>query len=286
METGYGKPGPGGEQATGGDHGALEAIVREGAQRRRAAALQAEGQTFLGRRRYERRQPLRGYRNGCHSERELTVGVGKVAVRVPRVSALPAETSPEGFQSQRVRTYARAAVATQQLFGPLSLEGLATGDFEPGFREWVGGTTARSANAIVRLKEQWAAAYAAWQRRRLDDHRYAYTWADGISLGAGQAEATRVVRGIIGARDEGEKECLALELGDRERSASWGDLLRDLRDRGLAPPLLASGDGGLGRWAALDQVFPTTQHQRCWHQRGLNVQDKLPKRLHAEARRR
>jgi transposase-like protein len=260
--------------------------VREGAQRLLAAALEEEVQTFLGRHRYERGQPFRGYRNGYHAERELTVGVGKVAVRAPRVSDVPATVSQDGFQSQLVAKYQRTSVATQQLFVRLYLEGLATGDFEPVFRELVGETTALSANAIVRLKAQWAEDYEAWKRRRLDDHLYAYCWADGVYLGAGQADAKSVVLCIIGARDDGEKELLALALGYRESAESWSEVLRDLRDRGLTPPLLASGDGGLGLWAALDQVFPSTQHQRCWNHRVLNVQDKLPKRLQPAARRR
>jgi transposase-like protein len=264
----------------------LEALVREGAQRLLAAALEDEVQTFLGRRRYERGQPFRGYRNGYHAERELTVGVGKVAVRVPRVSDVPEEASADGFQSRIVGKYQRASVATQQLFVRLYLEGLATGDFEPVFRELVGETTALSASTVVRLKAQWAEDYTAWQQRRLDDHRYAYVWADGIYLGAGQEDEKSVVLCLVGAREDGEKELLALTLGYRESAASWADLLRDLRVRGLAAPLVAIGDGALGLWAALDQVFPTTQHQRCWNHRVLNVQDKLPKRLHAEARRR
>src|SRR6202043_2061445 len=109
-------------------------------------------QAFLGRRRYERGQPFRGYRNGYHAERELTVGVGKVGVRVPRVSDVPAERSPDGFQSHLVGKYQRASVATQQLFVRLYLEGLATGDFEPVFRELVGETTASSPSTVVRLK--------------------------------------------------------------------------------------------------------------------------------------
>jgi putative transposase len=286
VETAYGTAPAGGEQAAGACVQTLEDLVREGAQRLLAAALDEEVQAFLGRRRYERGQPFRGYRNGYHVARELTVGVGKVAVRVPRVSDVPAKTSPEGFQSQLVGKYQRASVATQQLFVRLYLEGLATGDFEPVFRELVGGTTALSANAIVRLKAQWATEYDAWKRRPLAAHRYAYVWADGIYLGAGQEDAKSVVLCVVGARADGEKELLALELGYRESSASWGDLLRDLRDRGLAAPLLAIGDGGLGLWAALDEVFPATQHPRCWNHRVLNVQDKLPKRLHAEARRR
>src|SRR5262245_21663801 len=119
------------EQAAGACRVTLEDLVRVGAQRLLAAALEDEVQTFLGRGRYERGRPFRGYRNGYHAERELTVGVGKVAVRIPRVSDVPQEASPDGFQSRIVGKYQRASAATQQLFVRLYLEGLATGDFEP-----------------------------------------------------------------------------------------------------------------------------------------------------------
>jgi putative transposase len=264
----------------------LEAYVREGARRMLAAALEEEVAAFLGRGRYERGKPFRGYRNGYHAPRELTVGVGAVEVQVPRVADVPAEVAPDGFQSRIVQRYQRASQGTQQLFARLYLEGLATGDFEPVFRELVGETTALSANAVVRLKERWADEYAAWQRRRLDEHRYAYVWADGIYLGAGQQDEKSALLCVLGAREDGTKGLLAMELGYRESAESWAGVLRDLRDRGLAAPLLAVGDGALGLWAALDEVFPSTAHQRCWNHRVLNVQDKLPKRLQAEARRR
>jgi putative transposase len=264
----------------------LESIVREGARRMLAAALEEEVTAFLGRDRYERGTPFRGYRNGHLPKRELTVGVSAVAVRVPRVANVPADVAPGGFQSKVVQRYERASAGTQALFARLYLEGLATGDFEPVFRELVGETTALSATAVVRLKEHWAEEYDAWKKRPLGAHQYAYLWADGVYLGVGTEEDKSALLCVIGAREDGTKELLALELGYRESTASWQDLLRDLRDRGLTAPLLAIGDGGLGLWAALDEVFPTTEHQRCWNHRVLNVQDKLPKRLQAEARRR
>jgi transposase-like protein len=172
------------------------------------------------------------------------------------------------------------------LFARLYLEGLATGDFEPVFRELVGETTALSANTVVRLKEHWGQEYQDWRRRPLEEHRYAYVWGDGIYLAAGDEPEKVALLCILGAREDGQKELLAMEPGYRESTESWSEVLRDLRDRGLAPPLAAMGDGALGLWAALDQVFPTTEHQRCWNHRVLNVQNKLPKRLQAEARRR
>ena len=154
------------------------------------------------------------------------------------------------------------------------------------FRELVGETTALSANTVVRLKDHWGQEYQDWRCRPLGGHRYAYIWADGIYLAAGTEQEKTALLCILGAREDGEKELLAMESGYRESTESWADVLRDLRNRGLAAPLVAVGDGALGLWAALDQVFPTTEHQRCWNHRALNLQSKLPKRLQGEARRR
>lgn len=204
---------------------------------------------------------------------------------MPRVAQVPEEVAPEGFHSQMVHRYERASASTQALFAQLYLEGLATGDFEPVFRELVGETTALSATAIVRLKERWADEYATWKRRSLAPHQYACIWGDGVYLGVGTEDEKSALLYVVGAREDGTKELLALELGYRESTANWQDLLRDLHDRGMSAPLLAVGDGRLGLWAALDEVFPRTEHQRCWNHRLFNVQDKLPKRLQAEARR-
>ena len=264
---------------------ALEAYVREGARRMLAVVLEEEVNAFLGRQRYERGKAFRGYRNGYHLPREVTVGLGPVEVRVPRVAKVPPEVT-QGFESRLVRRYERASQTTQRLFARLYLEGLATGDFEPVFRELVGETTALSANAVVRLKEHWGEEYEAWRRRPLWEHQYAYIWADGIYLSAGMEKEKMALLWVLGAREDGEKELLAMEPGYRESTESWAGVLRDLRARGLQAPLLAMGDGVLGLWAALDKVFPTTEHQRCWNHRVLNVQARLPKRLQPEARRR
>jgi len=265
---------------------ALEVYVQEGARKMLAAVLEEEVSDFLGRHRYERGKAFRGYRNGYHPSREITVGLGPVEVQVPRVAKIPFDVAPQGFQSQIVRRYQRASQVTQRLFCRLYLEGLATGDFEPVFRELVGGTTALSANAIVRLKERWGKEYEVWRSHFLGNHRYAYIWADGIYLGAGIEKEKTALLCVLGARENGEKELLAMEPGYRESTESWKGVLQDLRDRGLEAPLLAAGDGALGLWAALDEAYPTTEHQRCWNHRVTNVQAKLPKRLRAEARRR
>jgi transposase-like protein len=250
------------------------------------AVLEEEVSNFLGRHRYERGKAFRGYRNGYHPSREITVGLGPVEVQVPRVAKIPLDVAPQGFQSQIVRRYQRASLVTQRLFCRLYLEGLATGDFEPVFRELVGETTALSANAIVRLKERWGKEYEVWRSRFLGNHRYAYIWADGVYLSAGMEKEKTALLCVLGAREDGEKELLAMDPGYRESMESWKGVLRDLRDRGLEAPLLAAGDGALGLWAALDEVYPATEHQRCWNHRVTNVQAKLPKRLRAEARRR
>ena len=264
----------------------LEQIVSEGARRMLAAGLEEEVSRFLGRGRYERGEEFRGYRNGYHPSRELTVGLSAVEVKVPRVSDVPAEVSANGFESKIVKRYERTSRKTQDLFRKLYMEGLSTGDFEPVFRELVGETAALSRNAIVRLKQRWESEYRVWCSRMLNEYRYAYIWADGVYLGAGVDREKTALLCVVGAREDGEKELLGMELGYRESTESWSGVLRSLRDRGMSAPLLAMGDGALGLWSALDGVFPTTAHQRCWNHRALNVQAKLPKALHSEARRR
>ena len=264
----------------------LESISREGARRMLAASLEEEVNKFLGRGRYERGDEFRGYRNGYHPSRELTVGVSAVEVKVPRVRDVPAEVSPDGFESKIVRRYERTSRQTQDLFRKLYLEGLSTGDFEPVFRELVGETAALSRNAIVRLKQRWEEEYRVWRSRMLAEHRYAYIWADGVYLGAGVDREKTALLCVVGAREDGVKELLGMELGYRESAESWSGVLRSLRERGMEAPLLSVGDGALGLWSALDEVFPTTAHQRCWNHRVLNVQSRLPEALHAESRRR
>ena len=266
-------------------HDALEAYVREGARKMLAIALEEEVNGFLERDRYQRGKEFRGYRNGYHPPWELTVGLGPVKVRVPRVAKVPAYVAPQGFQSQIVKRYQRASETTKRLFARLYLEGLATGDFEPVFRELVGETTALSPNAIVRLKEHWEQEYEAWRKRPLWEHRYPYVWADGVYLDAGTEVDKMALLCVVGGRDDGEKELLVMEPGYRESKESWAETLRDLCNRGLEAPMVAAGDGALGLWAALDEVYPTTEHQRCWNHRITNVQAKLPKRLQKEARR-
>ena len=244
----------------------LEDMVREGARRMPATALEEEVSGFLGRDRYERSVEFRGYRNGYHRSREVTVGLSAVEVKALRVSDVPTEVSPDGYKSRIVKRYERTSRKTQELFRKLYLEGLSTGDFEPVFRELVGETAALSANAIVRLKSKWESEYRVWRGRMLDEHRYAYIWADGVYLGAGPDREKTALLCIVAAGEDGVKELLGMELGYRESTEGWAQVLRSLRERGMSAPLLAVGDG------ALDRVYPTTARQRCLSHRALNVQ--------------
>ena len=224
-----------------------------------------------------------GYRNGYGRPRPVAVGTWPVEVRAPRIRDLPDDAPP--FHSSILPRRRMLSAETQRLFARLYLEGLSSGDFEPAFRELLGETATLSSSTILRLKEEWASEYAAWRVRPLTA-RYAYCWADGIYLGAGLEPENSCLLVIVGAREDGRKELLAMELGFRESTQSWAGVLRGRRDRGLDAPLLACGDGALGLWAALDEVYPATRHQRCWNHRVLNILDKVPKRLWPDIRRR
>jgi transposase-like protein len=264
----------------------LEQLVKAGARKMLQDALEAEVDEFLGRRRYERSGEKRGYRNGHQAPRTIGVGMGAVEVRLPRVSQVPPEVSPKGFESEIVARYQRRSRTQERLLARLYLEGLASGDFEPVFRALVGETAALSPSSILKLKADWQGEYETWRKRSLRG-RYVYLYADGLYLKAGAEQDKTALLVVLGVDEQGHKELLAMESGYRESAASWGEVLRSLKQRGLTEaPLLAIGDGALGFWAALDEVFPATPHQRCWNHRVLNVLDKLPKRLQAEVRKR
>jgi transposase-like protein len=245
--------------------------------------LTLEVDEFLGRPRYAPGGRATGYRNGHGRQREVGIGTWSVPVRQPRVSDLPEGSEP--FTSDILPRRRYLSMETQRLFARLYLEGLSSGDFEPAFRQLMGEEATLSASTIIRLKAEWQAEYEAFRSRPITS-RYAYIWADGVYLGAGLEKEHSCLLVVIGARKDGHKELLAMELGYRESTESWAAVMRGLADRGMKAPLLAVGDGALGLWAAIREVFPSTAHQRCWNHKAINVIDKLPKRLHAEARRR
>ena len=258
----------------------LDTLAREGAQSMLISALEQEVEEFLGRARYARAEGEgRGYRNGAGNPRKIALGCGTVELRAPRV-----RDTREPVSSKILPRYQRASEAIRALLPELYLQGLATGDFEPALRTLLGDAAPLSPASIVRLKEQWAQDYTAWKDRSLADHQYAYLWADGLYLKAGPETEHIAVLIVIGVREDGHKELLAMVEGYRESAESWRDVLRDLVRRGVSEVALIIGDGALGLWAGVRDVYPAARQQHCWCHKMLNVLDKLPERVHAEAK--
>jgi len=259
----------------------LDALAREGAQQMLIGALEREIEEFLGRARYERvpEGRRRGYRNGSGKPRKVAVGCGTLKVRAPRL-----RDTVEPFTSQILPRYQRASAAVRELLPELYLQGLATGDFEPALRSLLGEAAPLSPASIVRLKAHWQQEYEAWRTRPLTEHRYAYLYADGLYLKAGPVDEHLAVLIVIGVREDGSKELLAMIEGYRESMESWREVLRDLKHRGVRDVRLVIGDGALGLWSAVRAVYPEARHQHCWCHKMLNVLDKLPDRLQADAR--
>ena len=258
----------------------LEEVAREGARRLLREAMEEEVEEFLGRKRYERREENRGYRNGYGKARSIAMGMGSIKVCPPRVSDV---REGDCFRSKILSRYQRTSMTTKALLANLYLEGLSSGDFEPVFRVLLGETAPLSASSILCLKQRWQGEYETWKGRSLKS-QYAYCWADGVYLKAGCEEEKTALLVVLGVNEEGKKELLAIEEGYRETSESWGELLRNLRKRGVEEIGLLIGDGNLGLWSALREVFPKAKEQRCWNHKALNVMDKLPKRLQKEVR--
>lgn len=259
----------------------LDAIAREGALRMLVSALEAEVTEFLGRQRYERKEVLSGYRNGYGKERWVTLGTGTVSVRAPRV-----RDTAEPFGSHILTAYQRRSHAVKELIPELYVQGLATGDFEPALRGLLGEAASLSPSTVVRLKQQWEADYESWRTRSLAEHRYVYLWCDGVYPKAGlQGDKTAFLI-VLGVNEHGEKEPLAIVEGYRESIDSWAGVLRDLKARGLTAPKLFCGDGALGLWGAINEVYPEVDQQRCWVHKMRNILSHFPQRLHREVKRR
>lgn len=271
-------------QLPDGVRATLDDLVRQGAQRMLAAALEAEVTEYVARHRGERAENGRAMvvRNGRARERTVATSAGAIAVRAPRVD----DQRPDGqFTSAILPPYLRRSPRLEEALPVLYLRGLSTNDFAPAL-EVLFGQAVRgfSATTITRLLEVWQAEYKQWAERDLSAKRYAYVWADGVNFPV-RLEADRLTcLVLIGVTEAGDKEVIALVDGYRESEESWASLLRDLKRRGLAAPLLAIGDGALGFWNALDEVYPGVGHQLCWKHKLANVLDKLPKRLQAAAK--
>jgi transposase-like protein len=260
----------------------LEGWVRVQIQEFIQELLKQEVTELLGRARYQRRVPVdgaQGYRNGYGKPRKLTLGMGTITIRRPRVRGLE-----ERFESRILPLFARRTREVSDLLPKLYLHGLAEGDFDLALRGLLGEEAPISASTVARLKEKWHAEWEAWRQQRLDDLQVVYLWVDGIYVKAGLEKERAALLVAIAGLVDGRKVVVAVTPGHRESIESWSEVLRDLRDRGMNPPKLVVGDGNLGIWGALRNVWPEADQQRCWNHKILNVLDKLPRTQHVAAK--
>ncbi len=273
-------------EAVGGS--LLDEIVRDGARQMLATALAAEVAAYVEAHCGELDEA--GHRlvvrNGHHAEREVTTAAGAVAVRAPRVNDKRVDESTgqrTRFSSAILPAWSRKSPRVAEVLPLLYLHGLSTSDFGPALTQFLGSGAGLSAATITRLTTQWQQEAAAFGTRSLAGTDYVYVWVDGIHLKVRLAQDKVCLLVMIGVRADGRKELIALADGFRESSESWADLLRSCRRRGMAAPVLAVGDGALGFWKAVRDVFPDTKEQRCWFHKSANVLAALPKSAHPGA---
>lgn len=263
----------------------LDELAREGARRMILAALEVEVEQYVQALRHVRDEQGHAMvvRNGkSHHERTVNLGAGPVSLRAPRVD----DRRPEHrFTSKILPPYMRRSPRLEEALPVLYLRGLSTGDFSEALKALLGPEAAGfSATTITRLLRVWQEDYQVWRKRSLEGKEYVYLWADGVYFNVRLEEDRLACLVIVGVLPDGRKEVIALEDGYRESTESWASVLRDLKRRGLTAPMLAVGDGNLGFWAALREVYPETKEQRCWKHKLANVLDKLPKRLQLRAK--
>jgi putative transposase len=259
----------------------LTEVAREGARRMLAQVLIAEADAFVAQWK-ERKLPDgrdRVVRHGHGPERAIQTGVGPIEVRRAKVRDRANVDTQEKirFSSSILPKWARRTTSLDALLPVLYLRGVSTGDFQEALAALLGKDAPNlSAAVITRLTTEWQADYDAWQKRDLSARRYVYVWADGVYLQARMEETAECMLVLIGATPEGKKELVGFQIGVRESAQSWRELLIDIKRRGLAiAPDLAVGDGALGFWKAIDEVFPVTRHQRCWVHKTANVLNKV-----------
>ena len=269
----------------------LTTILRSGARQLLAQAIEAEIETFLATMKDQRladgRERL--VRHGFGPERVIQTGIGPVAVRRVKLrdrGAAEAGAARIRFTSAFLPRWARRTPSLDALLPTLYLRGVSMGDFQEAFTALLGHDAPNlSPSAIARLRGAWEADYTRWQRRDLSARRYVYIWADGVYLQARMEPQAECMLVLIGATPEGKKELIGFQVGMRESAQSWRELLVDLKARGLTiTPELATGDGALGFWKALEEVCPTTRHQRCTVHKTVNVLDKMPKSVQPAAK--
>lgn len=250
----------------------LEGFVRAQVQACLQRVLEEEVEEVLGRQKYARRDGATpGYRNGHGKPRQLALLNGTITVRRPRVRGLE-----DRFVSRILPLFQRRTPEVAALLPELYLHGLASGDFELALRGLLGDGAPLSASAIQRLTHAWQTQYTTWQQRDLTATELVYVWADGIYVKAGLEREKAALLVLIGGLADGTKVVLAVESGQRESTESWATVLRDLTARGLRAPACVVGDGALGLWGAVAQVWPTAAEQRCWNHKLCNVLDAVP----------
>jgi transposase-like protein len=269
----------------------LDEICRRGAERMLAVALEAEVDVYLERHRKDRDERGRALvvRNGHARTRSVLAGAGAIEVQAPRVNDRRLEEATgerRRFQSSILPPYVRRSPKVAEVLPLLYLHGLSTKDFIPALSEFFGTEAGLSAPVITRLTTSWSAEREAFMQRDLSEVDYVYVWVDGIHFSVRLGGDDRLcVLVMVGVRTDGTKELVGISDGYRESTESWAELLRDCRRRGMAAPVLAIGDGALGFWAAVRDVFPETAHQRDWVHKSANVLDALPASVQATARR-
>ncbi len=263
----------------------LTDLLRAGAEKLIYQAVEAELQEHLAQ--YSDRRTGTGLagvvRNGFLPARELQTNLGPVTVRIPKIRSKTGE--PVTFQSVLVPPYVRKTRTLEAALPWLYLKGVSSGEMAAALKVLVGPQAqGLSASTVSRLKQVWADEYLSWREQSLDQDRWVYIWADGVYSGL-RAEQTKLCALVVmGVNERGEKHFLAIEDGVRESTQSWREVLLKLKSRGMNPPKLAVGDGAMGFWAALEEVYPETGQQRCWVHKTMNVLNCLPKTAHVNAK--
>lgn len=262
----------------------LTELLRKGAEQLIYQAVEAELQDLLSQH-AEQTEDGRAVviRNGYLPERELQTGLGPVTVKIPKIRSRIGK--PVVFQSALVPPYVRKTKSLEAALPWLYLKGISSGEMSEALKVLVGPEAkGLSASTVSRLKQVWAQEYRTWCDDRLDKDRWVYVWADGVYSGL-RAEQTKLCAlVVIGVNERGEKHFLAIEDGVRESTQSWREVLLKLKSRGMNVPELAIGDGAMGFWAALEEVYPETRQQRCWMHKTMNVLNCLPKAVQPKAK--
>ncbi len=267
----------------------LDQVLREGARKMLIHALELEVEDYINAHKHERDQnnQRKVVRNGYHAQRKIVTGAGQMQIKVPRVDDRKLKSKREDrFTSAILPTYMRRTPSIDNLVPALYLSGVSTSAFQTALASILGeGIAGLSATNIVRLKRFWEDEFLQWEKRDLKAKEYAYIWVDGIYFNVRLDDQRSCILVIMGADRDGKKELLAVSDGYRESSQSWREILLQLKARGLTTaPRLAIGDGALGFWNALDEIFPETKKQRCWVHKTANVLNKMPRNIQGKAK--